>query len=100
MRPCVLRTYHAALWIRFYLPLAAKRTAAGLMITVFCLSYIHPALRQIKDIKFCQNYYSTLRQIIGEGFLINQTLITHMNVPGIESTYASSKEACMLMYYV
>jgi hypothetical protein len=28
-----------------------KITAAGLKITMFCLSYVHPALRQVKLIK-------------------------------------------------
>jgi hypothetical protein len=72
--------------------------AAGLNITV--LSCIHPALRQVKHIKFRQNYYPRLRRNIGVGVLIDQILTTHMNVPGMEPTYASGKEAHVLIYYI
>jgi hypothetical protein len=76
-----------------------QMTAAGLNITMFCLKYTHPALRQVKHTNFHQNYYSKLRRNIGEGAVIDQILTTHMNVPGMEPTYASDKEVHVLIYY-
>jgi hypothetical protein len=75
-----------------------EMTTAGLKI-MFCLSYTHPALRQVKHIKCYENYYPKLRRNIGVDVLIDQTLTTHMNVPGMETTYASGMEAHVLIYY-
>jgi hypothetical protein len=75
-------------------------TAAELKITMFCLSYTHPALKQVKHIKCYQNYYKKLRRNIGVGVIIDQILTMHMNVPGMEPTFASGKEAHVLIYYI
>jgi hypothetical protein len=73
-----------------------EKIAAGLKITMFSLPYIHQAPRQVKHIKYYQIYYPKLRRNIGVGVLIDQILPTHMNVPGIERTYALGKEAHVL----
>jgi hypothetical protein len=57
---------------------------AGLKIIVFFLSYTQPALRQVKHIKFYQNYYPKLRRNTGVGVVIERILTTYMNVSGIE----------------
>jgi hypothetical protein len=67
--------------------------AVGLKITIFCLSYRQSALRQAK-------YYPQLRRYTGVGVLIDQMLTTHMNVPGMEPTYAPGKKAHVLIYYI
>jgi hypothetical protein len=74
-----------------------EMTAAGLKKTMFCLSYMHPAVRQVKHIKCYQNYHPKLRRNIGAAILTDQILNTHMNVPGMEPTYASCKEAHVLI---
>jgi hypothetical protein len=73
--------------------------AAGLKIAMF-LSSTHSALRQVKHIKCYQNYYPKLGRNIGVGVLIDQMSTTHMNVPGMEPTYASGKEAHVIIYYI
>jgi hypothetical protein len=75
-------------------------TVAGLKITVFCLSGTHPALRQVKHTKFHQKYYPRLRRNIAVGVLTDQILTTFMNVPGMEPTYATGKEARAYMLYL
>jgi hypothetical protein len=76
------------------------KIAAGLKITMFSLSYVHPIQRHVKHIKCYQNYYPKLRRNTGVGILIDQILTTHMNDPKMELTYASGKEANALMYYI
>jgi hypothetical protein len=74
--------------------------SAGLKITKFCLSYMHQAPRQVRHTKYYQNYYPKLRRNI-VGVLMDQILTTHMNVPGMEPTYASAKGAhVLLIYYI
>jgi hypothetical protein len=74
--------------------------AAVLKITMFCLSYTHPALRQVKHIKLNQNYYPKLRGNIGVCVLTDQILTTCMNVPEMENKYASGEEAHVLTHYI
>jgi hypothetical protein len=73
--------------------------AAGLKM-MFCFSHTHPARRQVRHVKCYQIYYPKLRRNIGVGVLINQILTTNMNVPEMEPTYASGKEAHVLIYYI
>jgi hypothetical protein len=84
------------LWVSFG---HREMIAAGLKITVFCLSYLHPVPRQLEHIKFHQNY-SKLRRYIGICVLIDHILTTHMNIHGMEPAYASCKEAHVLIYYI
>jgi hypothetical protein len=67
-------------------------TAAGLNMTVFCLSYVHPGLTQVRHTKCYQNYYPKLRRNIEVGVLIDQILTTDMKVPEKEHKYASGKD--------
>jgi hypothetical protein len=76
------------------------KNATGLKITMFSLSYMHQAQRQVKHIKYYQIYYPGLRRYTGVGVPIDQILTTHINVPGIEPTYASGKEVHELIYYI
>jgi hypothetical protein len=76
-----------------------QMTAAGLKITMFCMSYTYPALRQVKHIKCYQNYCPKLRRNIRVRVITDNLLTKHMNVPGMEPTYASGEEAHVLIYY-
>jgi hypothetical protein len=77
-----------------------EKLASGLKITMFSLSYMHQAPRQVKHVKYYQIYYPRLSRNIVIGVLIDQILTTHMNVPGMERTYASGNEAHVLIYYI
>jgi hypothetical protein len=79
---------------------ASEVIDAGLKVVMFCLSYTHPALRQVEHITFQQNYYPELRRSIEVSVLIDQILTTIMNVPGMEPTHASGKEAHALIYCI
>jgi hypothetical protein len=59
-----------------------------------------PNAKTGQNIKCYQNYYPKFRRNIGVGVLVDQILTTHMKVPGMEPTYASGKEAHVLMYYI
>jgi hypothetical protein len=81
--------------------LASKKlSAAQLKTTMFYLSYTQPALRGVKHIKCYQDYYPKLTRKVWVGVLNDQTLTTHMDVPGIEPTYASGKEANVLTHSI
>jgi hypothetical protein len=71
--------------------------AAGLKITMFCLSFTYPALRQMKHIKCYQNYYPKLRRNESIDIHIDQILTTQINVPEMEPTYAPGKEVHVLI---
>jgi hypothetical protein len=76
-----------------------EMNAAGLKIATFCLSYMHPALRQVKHINFHQNYYTKLWRNLGVGIVTDQILNTHMNVPRMELRYSSGKVVHVFIYY-
>jgi hypothetical protein len=71
--------------------------ATGLKTTVFCLSYTQSAVRQVKHIK-CYRNHLKLRRNIGASVRADQVSATHMNVLGMKCTYASGKEAHVLIY--
>jgi hypothetical protein len=81
--------------------LASKKlSAAQLKTTTFYLLYTQPALREVKHIKCYQDYYPKLTRNVWVGVLNDQTLTTRMDVPGIEPTYASGKEANVLTHSI
>jgi hypothetical protein len=76
-----------------------EMTAAALKITMF-LSYTSPPLRKFFFFKSYQNCYPKFRRNTGVGVLIDQILTTNLNVPGMERTYASGKEAHVLIFFI
>jgi hypothetical protein len=57
-------------------------------ITILSLSYMQQAPRQVKHIKFYQNYYPKFEINRGVGVLTVQILTTHINVSQMECTCA------------
>jgi hypothetical protein len=75
-------------------------TVPGLKVIMSCFSCIHSAVREVTLIDCYQNYYPRLRTNTGVCVLTDQILTTHMHVSQWEPTYASGKEAHVLIYYI
>jgi hypothetical protein len=78
-----------------------QNTVARLKIKMFSLSQVHiPSAKTGQTYKVLPGLLSQNEKYIGVGVLIDKTYQPHMNVPGMEPTYVSDKEAHVFVYYI